>query len=63
LGYILLPSKKILPSIFFQTFACVAAVMSFSSVLLGQFKKEILFKVLLIGLLIETILLAFNLVI
>ncbi|MEK9604020.1 MAG: hypothetical protein VW127_06320 [Flavobacteriaceae bacterium] len=46
---------------FFQMFACVSAAMSYLAVLLGQFKKEILFKVLLSAILIETILLAINL--
>jgi len=39
----------------------VSAAMSYLAVLLGQFKKEILFKVLMIALLTETIFLIFNL--
>lgn len=46
---------------FFQTLICVSAAMSYLAVLLGQFKKEILFKVLMIALLTETIFLIFNL--
>ena len=46
---------------FFQMFFSVAAAMSYLAVLLGQFKKETLFKVLMMALLLETILLAFNL--
>jgi hypothetical protein len=42
-------------------FICVLGSMSYLSVLLGQFKKEILFKVLLMALLIEEILLVYNL--
>ena len=49
------------PLNFFQSLICVAAAMSYLAVLLGQFKKEILFKVLMIALLTETIFLAFNL--
>ena len=45
----------------FQMFLCVAAAMSYLALLLGQFQKESLFKVLLFAFLIETILLVFNL--
>lgn len=46
---------------FIQMFICVLGSMSYLAVLLGQFKKEILFKVLLMALLIEGILLVYNL--
>ena len=46
---------------FFQLFSCVAFAMSYLSVLLGQFKKKIVFNVLMIALFIETIFLSFNL--
>ena len=49
------------PFNFSQSFICVAAAMGYLAVLLGQFKKEILFKVLMIALLIETIFLIYNL--
>ena len=49
------------PFNFFQSSICVAAAMSYLAVLLGQFKKKILFKVLIMALLIETIFLIFNL--
>ena len=49
------------PFNFFQTVVCVAGAMSYLAVLLGQFKKEILFKVLVFAFLIETIILSFNL--
>jgi hypothetical protein len=49
------------PFNFFQTVVCVAGAMSYLAVLLGQFKKEILFKELVFAFLIETILLSFNL--
>lgn len=46
---------------FFQLFSCVAFAMSYLAVLLGQFKKKIVFNVLMIALFIETIFLSFNL--
>ncbi|PDH46168.1 MAG: hypothetical protein CND43_01195 [Flavobacteriales bacterium MED-G15] len=47
--------------IFFQMTVCVAAAMCYLAFLLAQFKKEILFKTLIIALLIESVILAINL--
>jgi len=46
---------------FSQTFVCVAAAMVYLAALLGQFKKGVLFGLLMLCLLIETVILAFNL--
>ena len=46
---------------FFQILICVSAAMSYLAILLGQFKKKISFRVLMIALLTETIFLILNL--
>lgn len=42
-------------------FVCVAAAMSYLAVLLGQFKKKVLIKVLVWALITESLLLVINL--
>lgn len=45
----------------FQMFVCIAAAMSYLAVLLGQFKKKVLIKVLAWALITESLLLVINL--
>jgi len=49
------------PFNFFQMLVSVVVAMSYLAALLGQFKKQVLFNVLMIAMLIETLLLILNL--